>query len=90
MELYVNISSINSGHMDNRYLTMALFAQEVDDISDSFIDVAHCLDHGRLLHNLLIRTIKHMEYWRSAFDKVLYDMDVLFTFHKTAITVSRL
>ena len=53
---------------------MALYSQEVDDISDSFIGVTHCLDHGRLLHSLLTCTIKHMEYWRSAVDTVLYDM----------------
>jgi hypothetical protein len=60
--------------MDNRYLTVALFAQEIEDISDSFIGVAHFLDHGRLLHSLLTRTIKRTEYWRSAVDTVLYDM----------------
>jgi len=56
--------------MDNRYLTTALFAQEVVDLFDSFIGVAHYPEHVRLLHCLLTSTIKHMEYWRSAVDKV--------------------
>jgi hypothetical protein len=61
---------VTAGHMDNRYLTTALFAQEVVDLFDSFIGVAHYPEHVRLLHCLLTSTIKHMEYWRSAVDMI--------------------
>jgi len=56
--------------MGNRCVTTASFAKEVDDLFNSFISVARYPDNGRLLHCLLTSTIKRMEYWISAVDKV--------------------
>jgi hypothetical protein len=47
-----------------------VFVNEVDDLFDSFSGVTRYPDHGKLLHCHLTSTIKHMEYWRSAVDKV--------------------
>ena len=46
------------------------FVKEVDDLFDSFIGVTRFPDHGKLLRCRLTSTSKHMEYWRSAVDKV--------------------
>jgi hypothetical protein len=58
-----------SGHMDNRCLATAAFVKGFDDVFNSFSGVTRSLDHGKLLH-CLSSTSKHMEYWRSAADKV--------------------
>jgi len=47
-----------------------VFVKEVDDLFDSFIGVTCSPDHGKLLRFRLTSTRKHMEYWRSAVDKV--------------------
>ena len=59
-----------SGHMDNRCLATATFVKEVADLFDSFSGVTCSPDHGKLLRCRLTSTSKHMEYWRSAVDKV--------------------
>jgi hypothetical protein len=43
-----------------------MFVEGVDDLFDSFIDVAHYGDHGKLVRCRLTS----MECWRSAVDKV--------------------
>jgi len=59
-----------SGHIDNRCLDTATFVKEVDDLFNSFSDVSRSPDRGKLLRCRLTSTINHMEYWRSAIDKV--------------------
>jgi hypothetical protein len=59
-----------SGHMGSKCLVTATFVKEVYDLFDSFIGVTRSPDHGKLLHCRLTSTIKHMEHWRSAVDKV--------------------
>jgi len=59
-----------SGHVDERCLAIAAFVEEVDDLFDRFIGVTRTPDCGKLLQCCLTNTGKHMEYWRSAVDKV--------------------
>ena len=59
-----------SGHTDNRYLATAMFVKEDDELFDSFSGVTRSPDCGKLLCCRLTSTSKHMEYWRSAADKV--------------------
>ena len=59
-----------SGHIYNKCLATAMFVKDFDDLFDSFIGVTHFPDHGKLLRCHLTSTSKHMEYWRSAVDKV--------------------
>ena len=59
-----------SGHMDNRCFVTATFVREVYDLFDSIIGVTRSSDRGKLLRCRLTSTSKHMEYWRSAVDKV--------------------
>jgi hypothetical protein len=54
--------------MDNRCLATTTFVKEYDDLFDSFLDVTLSPDRGKLLR--CHHTSKHMEYWRSAVDKV--------------------
>jgi hypothetical protein len=56
--------------MDIRCLATAKFVKEFDDLFDSFIGVTRSPDCGKLLLCHLTSTTEHMEYWRSAVDKV--------------------
>ena len=56
--------------MDNKCLATATFVKVVDDLFDSFNGVTRFPDHGKVLRCRLTSTNKHMEYWRSAIDKV--------------------
>jgi len=56
--------------MDNKCLATATFVKEVDDLFNSFNGVTRFPDHGKLLRCRLTSTSKHMEFWRSAVDKV--------------------
>jgi hypothetical protein len=59
-----------SGYMYNRCLPRAKFVKEIDDTFDSFSGVTCYTERGKPLPCHLTSNRKHMEYCRSAVDKV--------------------